>query len=73
MGYLLVKMRRLFLYKNNEYFEIERMTPTLARITETLPLGDKKFFENFLRRLEYSTTQLPIKRIKDLQFLNSNL
>lgn len=57
---------------NKEYFEIGRMTPTLASITETLPFGNKNFFENFLRRLEYSTTQLPIKRIKDLQFLNSN-
>lgn len=48
MGYSLVKMRRLFLYKNKESFEIERMTPTLASITETLPWGNKKFFENFV-------------------------
>lgn len=52
MGYSLVKMRLFFLNKNNEYFEIERMTPALASITETLPLGDKNFFENFLRTLE---------------------
>lgn len=52
MGYLIVKMRRLFLYKNKESFEIDRMTPTLASITETHHWGDKKFFENFLRTLE---------------------
>ena len=64
MGYSLVKMRLFFLHKNNEYFEIERMTPALASITETLPFGNKNFFENFLRRLEYSTTQLPINEDK---------
>lgn len=48
MAYSLVKMRRFFLHKNNEYFEIERMTRALASITETLPLGDKKFFLKIL-------------------------